>query len=141
MFSRKISESPVIFVTCPLKTGSFSRRLYCFFEAFSTIAIMPCWVFTIPFITTWSMIKQRAPVVHTVVVAFSCCNRRGLTNGSRRPAVLTGAFPAAGFSAFAWMSAFTFAGLAAFGAGAGLVFVAIALAGAAGLLAAFEDVV
>src|SRR5882757_1467615 len=108
--SLKTTESPLIFSTKPLNTGSFSFKLYCFFAAFSTIAIIPDVVFTTPFSTTWSMIRQRAPVVHTEVdFILSSCNRIGLMKGSRRPAVFTtvavSCFFATGFGALALASA------------------------------------
>ncbi|MCU1286988.1 MAG: hypothetical protein JWO13_3338 [Acidobacteriales bacterium] len=116
-------ESPLIFITDPLNTGSFSRKLYCFFAAFSTIAIIPDCVFTIPLSTTWSMIKQRAPVVHTdVPFILSSCNRIGLTKGSRRPAVLTTDFTSLFSAGLAVFAGFAFVIFGVIGLGAGFVF-------------------
>src|SRR5580704_17930328 len=76
-------ESPVIFTTYPLKTGSFSRRKYALFMALITTAIIPPSDFTIPVRAIWSTARQRLPVLHPdpPILWFTT----GLTNGSRRP--------------------------------------------------------
>src|SRR5579863_3866058 len=83
MVSLKMIESPVIFTTYPLKTGSFSRRKYALFMALTTTAIMPASDFTIPVRATWSTARQRLPVLQPdpPILWFTT----GLTNGSRRP--------------------------------------------------------
>src|SRR5271170_7754799 len=83
MVSLKMIESPVIFTTYPLKTGSFSRRKYALFMALTTTAIMPASDFTIPVSAIWSTARQRLPVLHPEppMLWFTT----GLRNGSRRP--------------------------------------------------------
>src|SRR3954468_14083676 len=83
-------------------------------------AIQPFTVFTTPSTVSWSMIKQRLPVLHEVVLV-PMRTMTGLTNGSRRPLLLS----------CAWASALGAAGFAA----AGLDAVVVA-AFAAGLVAA-----
>ena len=95
-FWRKKMLSPVIFSTVPLNSASFSRNTYGRREPFSTNAIFPSRVITIPFSTTCSTSRQRFPVAQVPAgpVPVWCI---GLTNGSRRPArsILLGAGAAA----------------------------------------------
>jgi hypothetical protein len=84
------------------------------------------------------MIRQRAPVVQTEVdFILSSCNRIGLMNGSRRPAVFTtvatSCFFATGFGAFALASALAIAFFAV-----GVSVAAFGFAAIAGFVAAAE---
>src|SRR5262249_19528356 len=118
--SENTIESPVIFTTTPFWTVSRSCRLYCFFAAFSTIAIQPLCVFTTPLRTTCEITTQRAPVVHAGFDRMRSSDKRiGLMNGSRRFAFATSGiagFTGAGFCAVVVVLTGVFA--AGFGAGA-----------------------
>src|SRR6202040_3689315 len=81
--SLKMIESPVIFTTYPLNTGSFSRRKYALSMALTTTAIMPASAFTTPLRLIWSIARQRLPMLHPEPIMLRLTT--GLRNGSRRP--------------------------------------------------------
>jgi hypothetical protein len=95
--SLKMIESPVIFTTYPLNTGSFSLRKYALSIAFTTTAIIPVSDFTTPLSAIWSIVRQRFPVLHPEPTAPMFTT--GLVNGSLRPTAFTtfvaGFFPSA----------------------------------------------
>src|SRR3954454_4176620 len=75
-------ESPVIFTTKPLNTGSFSRRKYALSKLLTTTAIIPESALTIPLRLIWSIAKQRLPLLHPEPSMLRLTT--GLMNGSRR---------------------------------------------------------
>src|SRR6202035_2134849 len=80
--SLKMIESPVIFTTKPLNTGSFSRRKYALFKLLTTTAIIPESDFTTPLRLIWSMARQRLPVLQPEPSMLRLTT--GLIKGSRR---------------------------------------------------------
>src|SRR3954469_18462497 len=98
-------------------------------------AIQPLTVLTTPSTTSWSMMRQRLPVLHDVLLV-PMRTMTGLTNGSRRPRLLSCAwgstFGAAGLAA-AGLEAVVAAGFAAAGLVAGFAVDAVAFVFAAGL--------
>src|SRR5208282_4615331 len=135
--SWKTMESPVIFTTYPLNTGSFSRRKYALFKLLVTTAMKPLSDFTTPRRLIVPISRHFFPVEHPEPF---CCTT-GLKNGSRFPLIAhflssgllsLEALAASDFSAFvsALVSAFVSALASAAGAGAaGFISFATGLAG------------
>src|SRR5579863_10418282 len=75
------TESPVILITYPLNTGSFSRRKYALFRLLVTTAINPLSDFTTPRRLMLPISRHFFPVEHPEPF---CCTT-GEKNGSRFP--------------------------------------------------------